>query len=345
MNTQISILYVGNKLSKHGYTPTSIETIGEWLKGHFFIKQVSDYKIPAIRLLHMLYSAFTFRGNLVMVDTYSSLLFYYAFLVAVVCKLRGLPYIAVIRGGEFPDRIKRSPRKVKFLLNNAGKVVAPSDYIRAKIKKEWNGKVMVIPNAIDIQKYPFLQREKISPHLLWVRSFHSVYNPTLALDVLRLLKEHYPNASICMIGPDKDGSLELFKEYAGKLSLNDSVIITGMISKAEWHEKSKEYDIFINTTNADNTPVSVMEAMALGMPVVTTNVGGIPYLFEDKKEGLMVPPKNAEAIVVQVLKLLKDPSYTSQISRSAREKACQWDWMIVKEKWIKMVIEVANDIQ
>lgn len=339
---KIYILYVGNKLSKHGYTPTSIETIGEWLKEDYKIKQVSDKRSPILRLFEMFLTTLIFSGNIVIIDVYSSNNFYYAIIVSLLCKAKMMPYIAVIRGGEFPQRMKRSPIKVEFLLNNAAAVIAPSNYIKERMKKEWKGEVQVIPNTIDIKKYKFRHRKDITPRLLWVRSFHKVYNPNLALDVLKYLKKNFPQARLCMVGPDKDGSLELFKEYAKKLNLQNSIELTGRLSKQDWHKKSEDYDIFLNTTNADNTPVSVMEAMALGMPVITTNVGGIPYLFEDKKEGLMVPPKNPVAIADQVMKLLNDVSYTSQLSEAARKKACQWDWTIVKKQWIKVINEVAR---
>ena len=67
-----------------------------------------------------------------------------------------------------------------------------------------------------------------------------------------------------MVGPNKDGTLNDVQQLIDRYELHDSVEITGVLSKSEWHKKSEEFDIFINTTNVDNTPISVIEAMALG---------------------------------------------------------------------------------
>ena len=101
----------------------------------------------------------------------------------------------------------------------------------------------------------------------------------MAVKVLQQLQKQYPSATLTMVGPDKDGSLQTTKDFAKSLGI--TVNFSGQLTKEEWWELASKHDIFINTTHFDNTPVSVMEAMALGLPVVSTNVGGIPYLLTD----------------------------------------------------------------
>ena len=149
-----------------------------------------------------------------------------------------------------------------------------------------------IPNSIDISLYPFLKRSKPKHKILWVRAFDKIYNPKLALETLELLIADFPDAELCMIGPDKDGSLNELSDLARKNSL--PVTFRGKMSKVEWIDISKDFDVFLNTTNFDNTPVSLIEAMALGLPVVSTNVGGIPYLIEDQCNGVLVEPDDPQ---------------------------------------------------
>ena len=108
---------------------------------------------------------------------------------------------------------------------------------------------------------------------------------------------------------------------------------TGKLTKSEWIHLSKDYNVFINTTNIDNTPVSVIEAMALGLPVVSTNVGGIPYLIEDHTNGLLVEKNNAEAMAAAVVTLMNDAIKREQLILNARKLVEGFDWERVKYAW------------
>ena len=136
-----------------------------------------------------------------------------------------------------------------------------------------------------------------------------------------------------MVGPDKDGSMEVVKKFAKKNGLEDSIKFTGRLKKEDWIEESKDLHIFINTTNADNTPVSVMEAMCLGLPVVSTNVGGIPFIINNSVDGLLVNRNDIEAMTEAILLLRNNPKVYSDISKNARQKAESWDWLEVEKKW------------
>ncbi len=110
-----------------------------------------------------------------------------------------------------------------------------------------------------------------------------------------------------------------------------------MLSKNEWIALSQDFDIFINTTNFDNMPVSVMEAMALGLPVISTNVGGLPFLIENDIDGILVAPNNSKAFVNAIEKLCNNPLKASNISQNARLKMEEYDWQKVKHSWIKLL--------
>ena len=138
-----------------------------------------------------------------------------------------------------------------------------------------------------------------------------------------------------MIGPDKDGTLDDVLQLINTYKLQDSIEITGVLSKEEWHEKSDDYDIFINTTNVDNTPISIIEAMALGLPIVSTNVGGLPYLIEDQKDGLLVEKENSLAMVNKILEIISENN--SSLAKIARIKAERFDCNNVKNKWVEIL--------
>jgi glycosyltransferase involved in cell wall biosynthesis len=168
-----------------------------------------------------------------------------------------------------------------------------------------------------------------------VRSFSEIYNPQLALKIVEMLKEKGMDVSLCMVGPDKDGSLNHCKKSATELNLQ--VTFPGLLQKKEWIELSKNYDIFINTTNFDNMPISVMEAMALGIPIISTNVGGMPFLIDNEENGVLVPANNAEAFVDAIIELCNQPVKVQNLTQNARMKMKGFDWKKIKHDWIKLL--------
>ena len=331
------ILYIGNNLSKKSKYKTSIAILSELLeKENFEVTVVSSKTNKLIRLLDMIYKTFLFRNKVdfVLIDTFSTLNFYYAYLISLICNFFSLKYIPILRGGDLPKRLNTSSMLSKSIFKNAYKNIAPSNYLKTAFKKE-NYDTEFIPNTIPLENYNYIHRTNIQPKLLWVRSFKNLYNPTLAIKVLLELKKEYPKATLCMIGPFLDDShqktLELIKEH----HLESSVELTGVLTKEDWHKKATEYDIFINTTNFDNTPISVIEAMALGLTIVSTNVGGMPYLIEDKVDGLLVDKEDTQKMTNAIIDVVEGKYPT--LSKKAREKAETFDWAVIKYKWFKIL--------
>jgi glycosyltransferase involved in cell wall biosynthesis len=198
-------------------------------------------------------------------------------------------------------------------------------------------KIQIIENSIEIGKYHFRIRTECRPRLLWVRSFHEVYNPIMAVNVLGRLVRVFPEAKLCMVGPDKDGSLDACRSYAEAQGLISKIEFAGRMSKDEWLTISNAYDIFLNTTNVDNTPVSVIEAMALGLPVISTKVGGVEYLIDHGDTGLLVAVGDEESMFESILRLMIEPGLASHLSMNARKSVEAFDWKEVRHKWFALL--------
>ena len=332
------ILYIGNKLSKKGKTESTIDTLETGLKSlGFQVNSVSSYKSIIFRFLDMLWTDFKHRKTVdyVLIDTYSTLNFYYAYFVSQLCRFFKLNYIPILHGGELPKRLLKSPKLSKAVFKHAFKNVAPSLYLKSHFEANNFNNIVYIPNSIKIEDYKFQKKTYESIKLLWVRSFSEIYNPWLAIHILKALKNENIDAELCMIGPEKDGSLESTKSLAK--SLNVEVEFTGLLSKNDWHKKADGFNVFINTTTIDNTPVSVIEAMALGLPVVSTNVGGMPFLIENNKDGVLVASNNIEAFVSAIKILISDVNKTQEMVNRARQKVEGYAWNKVKQQWYNLL--------
>lgn len=304
------------------------------------LRLVSRQQNQVLRMLDMLWAVLRYgrKEQPVVIDVYSTLNFYYAFAVGILCRLLNIKYCCVLHGGRLPLRLKNNPTLCKELFGHSWQNIAPSGYLKAAFEAAGYS-TKLIPNFIPINNYPYKERKEISPRLLWVRAFEETYNPQLALFVLAAVRKLYPEAQLCMVGPDKDGSMEICRALAAELGLTDQLKFTGRLSKADWILLSADYDIFLNTTNVDNTPISVIEAMALGLPIVSTNVGGLPYLIDDGQNGILVPPAQVEAMTTAVLKILSEPNLAVSLSKNAQIKAAGFDWECVKALWLKILQE------
>ena len=221
-----------------------------------------------------------------------------------------------------------------LIFKNSYKNVAPSNYLKSAFESK-GYKTMFIPNILEIENYKFKERKHLEPKLFWVRAFKQIYNPTLAIKVLAMLKKKYPAAKLCMVGPFVDHSYNECLNLVSELKLENSVAFTDVLLKEDWHKKSEDYDIFINTTNFDNTPVSVMEAMALGLPVVSTNVGGMSFLISNEEDGLLVDKNDAKKMTRAIIYLLN--GNVSYLSKNARMKVETFDWENVRNKWLEIL--------
>lgn len=334
-----NLLYIGNKLSRHGVTMTSIESLGQLLESEGYrLQYASSKKNKLLRLAEMIFKTIWYAGktDYILIDTYSTSNFWYAFIISQLCRILKLKYIPNLHGGNLPNRLKHNPKLCSMIFKNAYKNVAPSNYLLQAFENRSYAQVLFIPNTLEIQNYAFKQREKLRPKLLWVRSLSSIYNPEMALLVLAELRKDFADASLCMIGPDKENKLQSLQQMAAVQDLN--VEFTGKLSKSEWIKRSENFDIFINTTHFDNTPVSVMEAMALGLPVVSTNVSGIPFLLENRKTAILVNDADVKAMVSGIKELIFDDDLRNQIIENALDLVEKFDWKIVKTKWNEILI-------
>lgn len=330
------LVYIGNILK--GTNPTTTNHLMAILTAAgFSVFPYSSNKNKFVRLLHMCLGVLKHKNAaFILIDTYSTQNFYYALVISQLAKFFNINYIPILHGGNLPKRLLNNPTLSKLIFENAFVNVAPSKYLfEVFSNKKYN--TVYIPNAIAIKNYPFKNRIKFNPKILWVRAFDEIYNPLMAVEALVNLKKKYPQAQLCMIGPDKDGSFEKTKQLVGKLNLKQAVEFTGYLSKEDWIKKSENYDVFINTTCIDNTPVSVIEAMALGLPIVSTNVGGMPYLIKHKHTGLLVESNNSQQMVNEISWLIENPKMATKIAENAREMVVKFNEDIVSEHWKKLL--------
>ena len=361
----LRVLLVGNHLS----ATLGTRSVGEDLANRF--KELNwevtttshkSRKIP--RLLDMLRTTYVsrFKYDIALVDVYSGPSFVWAEWVCWLLRRLQKPSVLTLHGGNLPAFAKRWPGRVRRLLNSATVVTTPSRYLQDALSS-YRDDLVLLPNAIDLASYPFRLRSNPQPTLVWLRAFHESYNPTMAPRVVahllqvgtdcqavRVLPAPGPQSPISdlrtsigdvhltMFGPDKgDGSLDQVKSEVRRLNSEGRVSMPGAVPKIGVPKALNSGDIFLNTTNYESFGVSVMEAAACGLCIVSTNVGELPLLWQDGYDAFLVQPDDAKAMAAAVRRILSEPGLAGRLSRNARAKAEQFDWSVILPQWERLL--------
>ncbi len=345
MARKSGILLAGCFLSAQGIARQPIEDLAERLRDSgYSVICCSSIRRGWLRVLDLLFTALVKRPryDVAIVDLFSGYAFFWGAALSKFLSFLGCPFILALHGGGLPEFGKKWPRQMCGCLNAATAVVAPSPYLRDALR-EWRSDITLMPNAIDLSRYHYTNRPVLEPNLIWLRTFRSIYDPQVAPQVVRLLSDKFPNVKLTMIGCDwGDGSFEATEREADRLQVVDRVRLIKGIPKDEVPNYLSQADIFLNTSSVDNTPVSVIEAMACGLPVVSTNVGGMPKLIDDRHDGVLVPPNDADAMATAVAGLLRNPQEAALMAKRARTKVVQFGWSTILPKWGNLLAKVSE---
>lgn len=340
------LLLVATFLSAGGGSRAVMEELATRLKVRGWPVITTSRRIGGLsRGWDMVTTAILRRANydVAVVDLFSGRAFLWGEAVGWTAYAFGKPVVFTLRGGDLPRFAARVPRRVRALLRRAAAVIVPSQYLLDAMR-EFRNDLQLLDNPLDLSNYEFRVRRPAAPKLVWLRAFHHIYNPALAPRVLRRLAEEFPDISLVMVGRDKhDGSLEETRRVAAELGVADRIRLPGGVPKKDVASWLNEGDIFLNTTNVDNAPVSVLEAMACGLCVVSTAAGGMAHLAEDGREVLLVRPDDPDAMADAVRRILREPDLAERLSKGGRERVARCDWSILLPTWEALFRRAAND--
>lgn len=329
-----------------GWVTTQGEILADLLAREGYTVRVTS-RIPARlpRLVDTLRSIYLWRNeiDLVIHQVFSGPAFVINDAASWLCWRLGLRQIYVLRGGSLPEFTLSRSGWVRRVMRRADAIVAPSGFLSSLFDEvpEISARIRVIPNILAIEKYPYRHRLEVQPRLLWMRTFHPIYHPEMAVDVLANLRQTHPAATLTMAGQEK-GLHAQVQEKARQAGLIDAIRFPGFLGPEDKSREFGTHDIYLNTNHVDNMPVSVVEAAAFGLPVVATRVGGIPYLLSDGETGLLTPDADAEAMAAAVRRLLHEPGLAAQLSANGRALAENCAWEPVKAQWEALFQELAH---
>lgn len=339
---KLKVGVVGNMLGRNsGFVTTQGQILSDLLANEgYAVISTSSWVNRVVRLADIVSTLFQKRNriDILVLEVYSGMYFFLADVASSLGRLFGIPMIFVLHGGNLAVFSSRFPAWIRRVLRRADILVAPSPFL-ARGLSDLGLPIRIIPNIVDIGGCPFRLRDTIQPKLIWMRAFHEIYNPQMAVEVLESVRSKYPQASLVMAGVDKGLESEIRKMVAD-MGLNGAIRFSGFLGPDEKIKEFSNADIFLNTNHIDNMPVSMVEACAMGLPVVATCVGGIPDIITTGQNGILVPDGDTKGMADAVITLLENGELTARLSANARRFAEMSSWETVRPQWEALFDEI-----
>lgn len=251
----------------------------------------------------------------------------------LVARLRGMPVVVNYRGGEAGSFLTRAAGLVRPAMRQAAALVLPSGYLQAVFQGHGMAGT-VVPNIIDMARFhPAAEpRTGLAPHLVVARNLEGIYGVDIALQAFAQIRQVQPDASLSIAGSGPE--LASLQALAASLGVAAAVRFTGRLDRDEMAALYRSADVMINASRVDNMPNSVLEALACGVPVVSTRVGGVPYIVEDEVTALLVPPDSPGPMAQAVLRLLADETLRRRLVDTGLAEVVRYQWTRVSALWL-----------
>ena len=260
---------------------------------------------------------------------------YWSFLLAptpaiLIGKAFGKRVVVNYRSGEAQDHLTRWPKTSIPTLQRADAVATPSDYL-VDVFARFGIRAESIHNFVDPEAVRYRQRDVLRPVFLSNRNFQRLYNVPCVLRAFAQIQTQRPDARLIVVGngPERERVHALARELALR-----NVEFAGAVQPTEMGRYYDEADVYLNASDIDNMPNSIIESFACGLPVVTTRAGGIPYIVEHERNGLLVDCGDHRALANAALRLLDEPALAHRlIDEGLSDVERLYTWEAVGERW------------
>jgi len=256
----------------------------------------------------------------------------------LIAKLYGKPVLLNYHSGEAEDHLRRWPRSTKLIFRLVDRVVVPSRYL-VGIFARFGIEAEAVSNTAPLERFAFRERRPLRPTLLSSRNLESLYNVADTLRAFALIERRAPDARLIVAGDGRERAR--LRALAAELGLK-RVEFVGAAPPDRMPELYDRADIFVNSSLVDNMPLSLIEAFACGLAVVSSNAGGIPHIVTDGETGLLSPCGDYEALAANVIRLLEDRRLAASLIGRARDACRQYTWEAARGSWLRIYMELAQ---
>ena len=261
---------------------------------------------------------------------------FWSFVVAptpaiVLGKLFRRKVIVHYHSGEASEHLAAWPSAVRTL-RRADEIVVQSRYLE-DVFARFDLRTVVIANHLDLEALPFRVRDPLRPLFLSTRVLEPSYDVETVLRAFGIVQQRVPSAELHVVGDGSDrGGLE---RLAGELGLS-AVTFSGVVEPARMPEVYAAADVLLNASTVHSMPLSLLEASACGLSIVSTDAGGISSIVGHETTGLLVPAGDPAALAAAALRLLDEPGLAFRLAMNARAEVGRYSWSATCPQWLAL---------
>jgi glycosyltransferase involved in cell wall biosynthesis len=262
---------------------------------------------------------------------------YWSFLLApapamLAARLYGRKVVLNYHSGEAEDHLTHWRRTALPLIRMADSIAVPSGYL-ADVFAKFGFQARVVFNVVDTGQFRFRERRPLEPVFLTNRNLEPMYNTGCVLRAFEIIRNRIPGARLIVAGEGSQRPrLEALRNALGLREVE----FTGRIPPAAMPELYDRAGVFLNGSDIDNMPLSILEAFTSGLPVISTDAGGIPYMVENGRTGLLVPRGDYRAMAARAISLFEDDSLAWRLAHNARRECERYRWEAVRAGWLDL---------
>jgi len=262
----------------------------------------------------------------------------FAMPVIYIASWNKVPVIMNYRGGLAAEFFDRDWRWIKGAVQRVDKIIVPSGFLKG-VFAQYGVNSTIIPNIVDLSIFDYhpVQLNKESLHIVITRNLEAIYDNKTAIEGFALFAKNAPQSRLSIAG---SGELEdELKALVATLGISDKVSFVGRLSREDIAALYQSADILLNTSLVDNTPNSIIEALACGLVVVSSDVGGIPYLVTDNQHAYLMPPQSKKWVAKRLNSVIEQPDVARRIARNGYGKVSAFTPNVVITKLISLYQE------
>lgn len=248
----------------------------------------------------------------------------------LIARARGIACVVNYRGGDARDFLARSATGVRLTMAYASALAVPSAFLQ-QVFARCGMQSEVVPNIIDVERFKPGNAPNKNPHLVVARSLEKIYDIGTALRAFALVRRELTDARLTIAGSGPERAA--LSRLAADLSVCGAVHFAGRLERDDMAALYRSASIVLNPSRVDNMPNSILEAMASGVPVVSTDAGGVPFILRNNLSGVLVPIGDSAAMAAAVLRLLRDAAFATRVREAAFQEVQQYTWQCVRERW------------